>query len=289
MKFTIPFFVLAVAVGVLSPLSANALSLKMQPLSYNGTLEVGEVKKGFVDVSNPTSQTLQLKTSVRGFTQTDNNGSLKFYDDPQISAGIIPDLSDFELGPMEAIRMYFVLDGKKLPEGDIFAALFVTTQPDTANSKSIESVQLGTILTVVNGKAGPRTANIESLNVDQFQFGSNITGAYVIKNTTDDKVASGFYPEVTLKLTPFGGQITNRSPLVMAGRSRESQFAFNGSHIGLYKLSAIYGSSDKSSWVFVLTGFWRLILPFIVFVFIVGLGVMRHNSKPPRYGNFRIR
>ncbi len=67
----------------------SALSLKLQPLLYNDILKKGEQKKGFIDISNPTGQTLQLRSSVQAFRQVDNTGTLEFYENEQVSAGAL--------------------------------------------------------------------------------------------------------------------------------------------------------------------------------------------------------
>lgn len=246
--------------------NVSAQAAKLEPLLINETLQPSEKKKGFVDVTNPTGQTLQFVTSVQAFRQKDNNGGLEFFDNEQVSAGLIPDLREFDLAPGEVLRMYFLVDGTKLPPGDVFAALFVSTKPDQAASGVSQAVRLGTIFTLVNGTLGPRQAEITGLRVPFFQFGDSITGAYSIKNTADPSKTTGFYPEVTLRLSPFANEQKVRSSLVMGGVERSMAFSFADSRFGLYRLGVQYGDSGQRSLVFVVTGIWKFIVPGILLI-----------------------
>ena len=67
---------------------AHAVSLKITPLRYQTTLQRGEKQKGYVDVSNPTNETLTLGFEVAGFRQINDTGGVEFYHDDAISAGV---------------------------------------------------------------------------------------------------------------------------------------------------------------------------------------------------------
>jgi len=232
-----------------------ALSLKMQPLIYKDTLKPGEKKKGFVDISNPSASKVRLKTSVQAFRQTDDQGSLQFYDNKQVAAGITPDVDEFELGPREAIRMYFLIDGSKLPSGDVFGALFVSVVPgQTVGATS--SVRLGTLFSLTNGTPGAHNAEITSLQVPFWQFGDTIQGSYRIKNVAKQGESTGFFPTVSIAIRPFDQQINQQGKLVFAGRERENNFQIPASRIGFYKVSVVYGDSRQSKLVFMATGYW---------------------------------
>lgn len=269
------------ALVVLDASAVSAQSLRIEPLIINEQIQPAEKKKGFVDISNPTNQTLQLVTSVQAFRQKDNNGGLEFYDNEQVTAGLIPDLSEIELGPREVVRMYYLVDGTKLPQGDVFAAIFVSTKPDQERAGVAQAVKLGTIFTLVNGTPGPRQAVITQLNVPAFQFGDSISGAYTIKNTADPNTTTGFYPEVVLQLAPFGNEQKVRSSLVMGGVERSMGFSFDDSRFGLYRLSAQFGDSEQSTYVFVMTGVWKFIVPGIVFVGLV-IGAFLYKRRHRR-------
>ncbi len=261
----------------------SALSLKLQPLLYNDILKKGEQKKGFIDISNPTGQTLQLRSSVQAFRQVDNTGTLEFYENEQVSAGVIPDLEDFELGPREVLRMYFLLDGRKLPPGDVFATIFISTRPEQERAGVAESVRLGTLFTIVNGTPGPREAEVELLSASFWQFGDGIKGNYQIKNIADPKITTGFFPEVLVQLKPLTKESTIKSPLVFGGNSRQGSFTLPTERFGIYRLTVGYGDSVQSKWLFVMTGRFQWIVPlllvFSLAIFLVFNTFYRKRSK----------
>lgn len=229
-----------------------ALSLKVAPLEYKTTLKAGERQKGFVDVSNPTGQTVNVKTSVESFTQIDDKGSLEFSKNDQLSAGVLLDLDEFTLGPREAVRMYFVLDGTKLPTGDLYGAIFFSSTPvGQATVGTGQAVRLGSILSIVNGTPGSRKAEVISLNTPSLVLGSSLSGTYQIKNIGDPNTSTGFYPNVRVSVWPFGETKVKNGPLVFAGRSRENSFDLNTPWLGVYKVSATYGNSSQSNWILV--------------------------------------
>lgn len=248
--------------------SVGAMSLKMQPLIYTDSLAKAEKKKGFVDISNPTGKTIHLKTSVQAFRQVDNDGSLRFYDDPQIQAGITPDLEEFDLGPREAIRMYFLIDGAKLPSGDVFGALFVSIIPSEPSGVG-SSVRVGTLFTLINGTPGSRNADVTLLDVPFWNFGSGVAGSYQVKNPAEADAATGFFPSVTVALDPLHHQRQVESKLVLAGHSRTTDFQINSDRLGFYKISAVYGQSKQEKWVFMMTGYWRIVMPILIIIFIL--------------------
>lgn len=269
--------VLAVYALFFGGTTVAATSLKVEPLSYDVQLAPGEVKKGFIDISNPTTSPVTATLSVQGFRQIDDRGSLEFYDDPALTAAITPDYREVSLGSREALRLYFLVDGTKLPQGDLFAALFVTTTPPAGGVGTAESVRLGTLLTIVNGSSGSRQATIEQLAVNWWQFGTLINGRFTVRNPASD--SSGFYPDVAIRLTPFGGETVQRSSLVMAGRERENQFTIEGDRLGIYRLSVSHGASERSQWVVVVTGYWQWLLPLIVVVITTVFVSKRHAKK----------
>lgn len=283
--FVLGFFTMLAAVSA-AP-SVAALGLKVAPLDYTVTLKKGEKQKGFIDLSNPSGVTVRVKTSVQAFRQTDDNGTLKFYDDEQVSAGIKLDLDEFELGPREAVRMYFLVDGTHLPGGDVFAAIFFTTQPTKQGAGVTELIRLGTILSIVNGTPGERKAEVTELSVPTIQFGESIKGSYVIKNTGDPKKSTGFYPAVILSVDPFYRETVQRARLVFASRSRENTFELQGSRFGFYKVKASHGQSSKEDWVLIINGAGMVILGFVLLVGVAGIFGWRKLSKRP-VENLRI-
>lgn len=241
-------FVSAYFTGV----SVHAAGLKLAPLEYRTTLKSGEKQKGFVDVSNPTKEAFRVTVSTQAFRQIDDNGSLEFFDDERVSSGILLDLDEFDLGPREAVRMYFVLDGTRLPPGDVFAAIFMTTTPEKYQGSGVgQSVRLGTLLSVINGTPGDRSAEVKSLRVPFFQIGDVVRGTYHIKNTGNPRKATGFYPEVMVSAWPLGDEQKHKGKLVFAGKTRQNDFELSAPLFGLYKVTARYGTSERDQLVFV--------------------------------------
>jgi hypothetical protein len=250
----------------------------MQPLIYKDTLKQGEQKKGFVDISNPGASKLTLVTSVQAFKQIDDKGSLQFYNSPQVSAGIIPDLNEFELGPHEAIRMYFLIDGNNLPSGDVFGALFVSTKPsDTPGVGS--AIRLGTLFALTNGTPTEHRAQVTSLSLPFWQFGDTIQGSYRIKNVAKAGESTGFFPDVTIAVKPFDQQTQQEGKLIFAGRERENTFELTSSRVGFYKVSVAYGDSRQSRLVFMVTGYWRLIMLAAIALILLGAVIVWKGFK----------
>lgn len=234
--------------------SASATSLQVAPLEYRTELKKGEKKKGFIDVSNPTMATVRIKASAQAFRQINDSGSLQFYDNEQVKAGVMLDLDEFELGPQEAVRMYFMLDSTRLPSGDVYGAIFFTTAPASPSKEKTgigQSVRLGTLLSIVNGTPGPRDAEITGLSVPWLQLSDKVSGSYRIKNVADPNEATGFYPSVQLQATPFGETKKETGKLTFAGITRTNEFTLKTPPIGIYKISVGYSTDVKSSWLVV--------------------------------------
>ena len=267
--------------------SVHALGLKVAPLDYTVSLQKGEKQKGFIDLSNPTGTTLRVKSSVQAFRQTDDRGSLTFYDNEQVSAGIVPDLDEFELGPREAVRMYFLVDGTKLPKGDVFAAIFFTTVPTKQAAGVTELVRLGTLLSITNGTPGQRQAEVADLDVPFIQFGDKLTGSYRVRNTADPEQSTGFYPSVVISVEPFYQEMVQRGRLVFAGRTRENSFELPSSRLGFYKVSAQFGDSKKEQWVLAVNG--TSLAVFVVFVaMLIAFFLTRKKTRKKPVENLRI-
>ncbi len=249
----------------------SAMTLKVNPPEFRTTLKQGEKQKGFVDVTNPYGGRVKVKTSVKAFRQADNEGNLAFYDDEQVTAGIQPDLITFELGSQQTMRMYFLVDGAKLPAGNVFAAIFFSASEGAADRGISQSVALGTLLSIVNGASTANKAEVTSIKANWLQVGDGVDGIYSVKNKSDVTKNTGFYPEVIITLTPFTNSMTKTSSLVFPDRERSNDFSFTTSRIGFYKLRVSYGDSSKEQWVFLVTGWWRAIVPLLLVVLTLGL------------------
>jgi hypothetical protein len=252
--------------------SVYATGLKVAPLEFKTSLAKGEKKKGYIDISNPSGESISIQTSVQAFRQINNDGGLQFYDDAATASGIRTDLTNFTLGPREALRMYFLIDGNKLPHGDTYAAIFFKTTLKKLRTGVGQLVRVGSLLSIVNQTPGDRKAKITGVDIPFLQLSDTIEGSYDIKNTGK---TSGFYPEVTISAWP-GNSRKQTSSLVFAGRERENQFTYP-SGVGLHRIEVRYGESSKSMWVVTITPFTIVMILFILLV--VGTEFMLHRRR----------
>lgn len=253
------FVVTLVAVSVGNATVAGAASLRIAPLKYDVALKAGETKKGFVDIANTSTVAETVELSVQAFRQTDNNGSLTFYDDAKIKAGVLLDYSEVEIGPKEVLHLAFAVESAKLPAGNVFATIFASTKPDVG-SGTAQSVRVGTLMFIANGSTGEHHAAVEQLRVAAFQFSDNLSAAFALRNTGDPKTTSGFFPEITVRLFPYA-QETVKGPLVFPGVTRQIDYTKQGSYFGLIKYIVKTPDSVAIAYSFAITGYWRVVVP----------------------------
>lgn len=263
--------ILAFGIGLFAAPNTEALGLKIAPHSYEATLAKGEVKKGYIDISNPSSTTLDVSLEVQAFRQVDDEGSLEFFDSEQLQAGVKLDYESFSLGPREAYRVYFVLDGTKLPEGDVFGAILASTTPDDS-AGSQQSVRVGTLLLLQNGTPGLRESEVVSFNSSFLHIGDGLTATFAIRNTADPRSSTGFTPSITVGRAPWGSE-TVKGPLVFAGRTRTVDYRVPGNYFGPIMLTASVGDNSKGQLVFAVTGYWRWLAPVIVGVIAILIAI----------------
>lgn len=248
----------------------EALSLKIAPLEYTTTLQAGEVQKGYVDVSNPETQTVRVKLEAQAFRQIDDEGSLEFYSDDKISAGIRLDYDEITLGAGEAMRVYFLLDGAKLPEGDVFGAIMASTIP-SAQTGSAHAVRVGTLIMVQNSTPVTHQAEITGLTASWLQIGDALQASFKVKNPETSQQATGFFPLINVATWPYG-ETTVQGPLVFAGRQRTIEYRQPGNFFGPIRLDVRHEVNTQSQWIFAITGYWRWLAPVILFFVTVVVG-----------------
>ncbi|NCU40970.1 hypothetical protein EOL73_04420 [Candidatus Saccharibacteria bacterium] len=275
---------LLLVVALFFPAQTQAVGLEVTPPEYKVELAKDEKKKGYIDIQNLMGEEVNVKTSVQAFRQTDNNGSLVFFDDKNLQYGILLDLDQFKLGPGETMRMYFMVDGSKLPSGDLFGAIFFTTEPNKVGGVG-QSVRLGTLLSITNGTPTGRQAEITRLETNFWQLGGTIKGLYSVRNTSDPEKNIGFYPDVRVSLSPFALERVLDSTLVFAGRERSNDFTLDiGSRFGIYSLKASYGDSSQKKLVFLATGYWLYVV-MISLVAVVSFGTYWLIKKRKKRSN----
>ena len=252
--------------------------LGLQPLRYVEVIGKGERKRAFIDVTNPSMQPVDVQFTVQGFRQTDDSGTLSFYDDEKLTQGILLDYQDKQIPAKKTLRLFFVVDGTKLPSGDVFAAIFAQTKP--VQAAKVPSVRVGSLLILTNGTPGAREASVEEFKLPLLHTGDSISGQIKIKNTAPASSASGFFPKITIRTWPFGPNATITGPLVYAGNTRTVLFNHASSQLGIYKISASYGETSKGQWVILITGIWRMILIIgLVVIIIVVLGYKLQHKR----------
>lgn len=267
--------------------SAAQPSLKIQPLEYREFLESGEKKKGFIDISNPTHETQQVKVDTQAFKQINDKGELSFYDSDIVRAGIKTDYESFKLAPRQVLRMVFIVDGTKLPEGNIFATIFFTTQPTDA-SDSGQQVRVGTILALTNKTPPSQHVAVTKLDFTPLQLGDRVEGDITVKNTGNPKKETGVYPKLKLQIDPlFESNFSFEGPLVFPGISRQKSFSLQSNRLGIYRLSVLdrTGNILASRWFFAATGWTRPALLgalFLVFAYVI----YRYNNATPAKKSF---
>ena len=240
----------------------SAASLKISPLRYDTMLASGEKQKGFVDVSNPSSESVHVKLSVQAFRQTNDSGSLEFYDNPRMNSGVLLDYAETTLGPRETLHLAFVLDGTKLVSGDNFAVIFATTIPGE-NGAGQQAVRVGTLLIINNSTPSAHDATIEDLSGQLLQLGDGLHITFGVHNTADANATSGFSPMIAITAWPYI-QETVTGPLVFAGRTRTVDYSLKGNYLGILAIHVKTGSSEQVIYRLAVTGFWRILLPMIL-------------------------
>jgi len=254
---------------------AGAISLKIAPLRYQTTLAQSGKQKGYVDVSNPNAQSVHLKFEVQAFRQIDNQGGVEFYADKAVSAGVLLDLDSIDLAPYEVVRLYFMIDGAKLPAGEVFAAILAHNIPKDTDG-AVQAVRVGTILEITNGKPASHSASISEFTAPLFQFGEQISAHFVVKNDDPATQGGGFRLNLNFSVKPYSSQDV-QGPLVFAGHSRDVDYKASGNYFGFVWLQTGVGSSSKGSLSFVMIGYWRWLGPMIIVACISLFVALRHT------------
>lgn len=249
----------------------HAATLSVSPLKYDAELKAGEKKKGFVDISNPSAEGLVVKLTVQAFRQIDDQGTLQFYDSDAISDGVKLDYSEVEIGPRETLHLAFLLDGNKLPEGDVFAAIFAGAEPSRLGAAE-QTVKVGTLLIITNGTPANHIAVVEQLSVPWLQIGGEFSAHFALRNTANQSEGTGFAPEVTVSAWPFIHDVVT-GPLVFSGRTRQVDYVKSGSFMGLVRVGVKTGQSEQAAYTFLITGYWKWLFPLLL-VLVAGGGML---------------
>ena len=280
MKYWIAVFISVTLFALIGGSSVFAdTSLQLQPLEYRESLKKGESKKGFIDVTNPLSVPTDVSFHVQGFRQINDKGELTFYTDPQLSSAIQLDYNDAQIPAKKTLRLYFIIDGSKLPTGDVFAAIFAKNTVAVIGD-AVPSVQIGTLLLITNETPALHQATITHVDVPWLTIGESVKGKIGIKNIAPRDSSNGFFPKIVLDVWPLGATRTLTGPLIYSGNTREVVFSEFNNRFGIYRLSATHGDSHSSHWIIVITGVWRWIAPTTLGMLIItSLLLMRRRHR----------
>lgn len=262
------------------PPAAYAESLRIQPLQYQTELKKGEKKKGYVDIANPSNETVTVNLYVNGFSQVDDHGNLTFFDNEQISDGLLLDYDTATIGAHQALRLYFIADGTKLPTGDVFGVIFAETK-SAGRPGTNTTVRVGSLVMITNQTPGPRDAEITKLDIPFMQVGDGVGGVIAVKNPAPKKTATGFFPAMTVELISWGGKQDFQGPLVFAHNTRTFDFYMPANLFGFYLVKVKANNAEKSTVVFLMTGWWKIVAPLLVVLIAGGVFLVK------KYAPFR--
>lgn len=279
---------MAVASFVAAPAWADTAGLQLNPLQYEDTLTTTAIKTGHIDVANPGDTSVAVVTHVKGFRQTDLEGHLAFFEDPKLTAGIQLGLSQFELGPHEAVRMVFNVDPTRLPRGGVYAAIFFQTTPIAGSSQQsyiVESANIGTLLMLNNGRPGQHVGGVTKLDAPWFQSGGELTGSLVYHNTDQSHEPVGFRPTLGAQAVPWSKPHTFATGLLLPGSSRQFSFRLPGSYFGPLPLTVIDHDSGRPTtrWIFAFTGYYRYLIPLLVVMLGLVIALRRQWAPTARW------
>lgn len=260
--------ILAIVAELVLGQPVNAESLRIQPLQYKAELKKGERKKGFIDVTNPSNVPVEAKFYVQGFRQVDSKGNLNFFKSEQLEKGLLLDYESVEIGAGQTLRLFFIADGTKLPTGDVFGVIFAETLP-LMQTGAKTTVRVGSLVMLTNQTPGSRTAEITHLLVPFFQLGSHVKGEIAIKNPAPKSSATGFFPDITIGVSPWGKALTKEGPLLFAGITRKVDFEQPSNAFGLYQVNVQANNASKTAMVFLITGWWQVIVPLMMIGLVV--------------------
>lgn len=271
-----------------SPASAELPELRIAPLRYNAHLEVGQLKTGFIDASNPTGSTVHVAFQVQAFRQINDRGELAFYDDPRIAGAVTPAVREFDLGPREAVRTRFTIDPSLLGPGGAYGVVFLRTVPTGQDSGEIvTSARVGTLLILDIGGSGTRSGRLSGLKLPHFVFGRPqipISASYT--NTGAGEKSLAFAPDLTASAGWTAGPKPTSGPFVFPHRSRVFSTILNsGNSLGFIPVSLhdkSGGSAPLTGWVFAITGIWvqlLFLLPLVLILWLARKKVLLFWSK----------
>jgi hypothetical protein len=281
---------------LLVPVPAHAAlpELRIAPLEYRQHLDLGRLKTGVIDASNPTGSSMHVQVQVQAFRQLNDRGELQYYDDGRITSAITPAASGFDIGPREAVRTKFTIDPNKLGDGGAYAVIFLRTSDDqTAPGQISTSARVGTLLVLDVGSGGTHTGRLNLDGLPALHLGgSSLPLGYSYANTGHGSKALAFAPQITASTT-WSPPRKLTGPFVFPGRTRHQSANLPlANQLGPVQIRLTDGSGGSpatSRWVFVVTGIWIWLLPIIVILLIsLILVALRKKVGLPFSTNYHV-
>ncbi|HEX3082606.1 MAG TPA: hypothetical protein VHQ86_05115 [Candidatus Saccharimonadia bacterium] len=258
------------------PAAASLPALRLSPLKYTATLELGHPKIGYIEADNPTGATMHVTVEVEAFRQINDRGELEYYPDERLAAAIQPGLSSFDLGPREAIRVKFTIDPNRLGPGGAYGVIFLRTTSGSHTASQINtSERIGTLLILNVPGAGTTAGRILDLHLPTFVYGkTTLPLAFSYQNTGQGSGALAFTPSLTTATGWRALPHTITGPFVFPGRTRQGQTNLVlGNQFGLIPVSIQDTTPGTpkypTHWIIAVSGFWTWLLPVLLIVLFV--------------------
>lgn len=277
------------------PAEAAPPELRLSPLKYEASLELGRSKVGYVQIDNPTGTSVSASLEVQGFRQINNDGSLEYFDDERLSAGIIPGVREVQIGPRESVRVKFTVNPNVLGPGGAYGVLFVRAKSgELAASQINTSARVGTLIILDVAGSGTRAGAIRDVQIPSLSWGAaDLPLRFSFSNTGSGGGALAFAPK--FEISGAGGSLKSTGPFVFPGRTRSVDARLKlGSHFGPATLTirdTVTGQEVKRQ-IWVVSGIWRWVIPlFLVGIVIAGLLglVIRRSGWSPKLQRKRAR
>lgn len=273
-----------------APAQASLPELRLAPLKYTADLQLGQTKVGFIEASNPTGTTVRATLEVQGFRQINDRGELAYYDDARLSAGIVPALRAFDLGPREAVRIKFTIDPNALGEGGAYGVMFLrVSSGNIASSQINTTARIGTLFILNVGGTGTTQGQIQKFSLPRLQYGGKSLLVNVMYSNTGNSSpgsrALAFAPQLTGELGFPAWSQPLIGPFVFPGRTRPATLDLKpGNYFGPIPVTLrdnIAGHGrPMTRWMILISGFWTWLAPLLLVAISIGFVQLRRQPKP---------
>lgn len=173
-----------------TPGFSTASALKVAPVRFEADVNVGETKRGVVDVFNVSTKAVTVKAEAENSRMIGGDGALEFYlgDNPyKLNSFVQVDPAPFVLQPGEARRVAFAISVPAgIYPGGYYGALFMTLVPqpgDPSQTQVDQGARVGTLLLITVPGDVQRQGRINSVSQLEEMFSSRHTVIAHYQNT----------------------------------------------------------------------------------------------------------